>query len=277
VIGSVVPELWDKAAENDHLAAYDGLFERDAADHGFYLRCAAASGAPVVELGSGSGRLVAALAAAGFDVTGVELSASMAELAHRRIAALAPAVQHRIHLIAADMRTWRSAAQTLGLVVMAGDSLSQLALEHDRVAVLGRCREALRPDGMLAMDLSFFGSGPHRDWGDRRGDGTLFYDGCAPDPSSGDGTMVHRFHADALDDRTSTVLRTILCDHVSPSGSVRRVVLWDRHAYIPPDRLTRELQAAGFRTVAVCGGFGLEPRFDPRLAGRGRQVCIARP
>lgn len=278
MIDSPAPEIWDEAGDSDRLAEYDALFESDATDADrFYLRGAAECGGPIVELGSGSGRLVAVFAEAGFEVTGVEPSPVLAQRARQRTDALDPVARSRVRTIVGDLLAWRSDAASLGLIVLARDALCRLHSDRDRVALLVACRDALRSTGVLAMELSLVGSGPHRNWGDRRGDGTLFYDGCVPDPVAGNGGMVQRFHADALDERTSTLLRTVLFDHVSPSGEVRRVILRQRRAHITPEQLTSELDAAGFRSVAVYGGFELEPLFDSRLAGGGRQVCIARP
>lgn len=63
----------------------------------------AAPGASVLELGTGSGRIAAALAGRGFQVTGVDLSRPMLEQAQARRAALPAEVAGRIELRLGDM------------------------------------------------------------------------------------------------------------------------------------------------------------------------------
>ena len=70
----------------------------------FYLGLAQRTGAPVLELGCGSGRLVLALAQAGYDVTGVDNLPAMLERAREKAQAAGPAVAGRCRFLQADMR-----------------------------------------------------------------------------------------------------------------------------------------------------------------------------
>jgi ubiquinone/menaquinone biosynthesis C-methylase UbiE len=91
-------------AEFDAIAKwYDFDYERSMRrDLPFYLRCAREGGNPVLELGAGSGRITARLARAGFDVTAVELSPRMLELAERRFTRSRKAAG-RVKLVRGDM------------------------------------------------------------------------------------------------------------------------------------------------------------------------------
>ena len=71
------------------------------ADVELYLGYAGMIGSPILELGCGSGRLLVPLAQAGYDVSGIDNSAAMIELAHKRLTAEGlPQVEARV----GDMR-----------------------------------------------------------------------------------------------------------------------------------------------------------------------------
>jgi SAM-dependent methyltransferase len=86
-------------------AFYDVVTAADArlsGDLEIYAGLAPAGGS-VLELGAGSGRVAAGLAARGFAVTGVEIARAMLAQAQARRAALAPEVAARIELRLGDM------------------------------------------------------------------------------------------------------------------------------------------------------------------------------
>jgi len=87
------------AAFYDRITAAD---ERLRGDEDIYAGLAPAGGR-ILELGAGSGRLAAGLAARGFDVCGVEIAPTMLALAEARLAALEPEVRARIDLVRGDM------------------------------------------------------------------------------------------------------------------------------------------------------------------------------
>ena len=58
------------------VATYD-LFHSGSGDVPFYLDCARRFGGPILELGSGTGRVMIPLAEAGYEVVGLDLSPAM--------------------------------------------------------------------------------------------------------------------------------------------------------------------------------------------------------
>ncbi|MBL8554746.1 MAG: class I SAM-dependent methyltransferase [Phenylobacterium sp.] len=70
----------------------------------------------ILELGAGSGRLTAALAARGHDVLGVDISPVMLAQGHARLAALAPGIRARARLVRGDM-TALDLKRTFDLVI----------------------------------------------------------------------------------------------------------------------------------------------------------------
>ena len=88
---------------------YDLDLGEDPGDLDLLLALATRTGGPVLELAAGTGRLAVPIAAAGFDVTGVDLDPAM--LARARLAAdgAGKAVARRVRLVEDDARTVRLA------------------------------------------------------------------------------------------------------------------------------------------------------------------------
>jgi SAM-dependent methyltransferase len=127
---------------------YDRRVRHDLA---FYAACAREGGGPVLELGAGTGRVTAALARAGFDVTGVEISRAMllrAEARRRKLGA----VGERIRFVAGDMSRLALRGR-FGTVVVPFRSFNHLYTVDRQLAALDGIRRRLRPGGLAVIDL----------------------------------------------------------------------------------------------------------------------------
>jgi len=140
-------------AEFDAMAKwYDFDYEvRMRRDLAFYRACAEEGGDPVLELGTGTGRVAAHLAKAGFSVTGVELSTRMLELAERRMARLRGA-RGSVRLVHGDMAalTLRGRFRT---VLVPFRAFHHLYTVDRQLAALRGIRRRLAPDGLVVIDL----------------------------------------------------------------------------------------------------------------------------
>jgi SAM-dependent methyltransferase len=106
---------------------------------------------PILELGVGTGRVALLLAAAGYDVTGIDLSSSMLRQARRSARLLAPDIAARLHFRKADMTTFRLPTRFAAILI----PFSTFNLVTDpaaRAACLARCHEHLVEGGFLWMD-----------------------------------------------------------------------------------------------------------------------------
>lgn len=133
-------------------AIYDAIHAgRD--DAGFWRAMATATaGGPVLELGCGTGRVLLPLARAGFEVTGLDLSAAMLERCRAGIAAEPPEVRERVRLVEADMTSFELPRRfTSVFCPFAG--FQQLRTVDEQLACLARCRAHLLPQGRLVLDL----------------------------------------------------------------------------------------------------------------------------
>src|SRR5262245_30609087 len=92
---------------------YDDAYaaKADLVDIPFYLDLAQRIGGPVLELGCGTGRVLLPIARAGVSIHGVDSSASMLEVLHRRIAAESPQVQGLVVIHQGDFRTFQTGAK----------------------------------------------------------------------------------------------------------------------------------------------------------------------
>lgn len=136
-------------------ALYDGLMDDvDYQQWAQYLqRLSELHGVPgrrLLDLGCGTGTLTLLLAAAGFDVIGVDLSSDMLAVAADKGLAmnLSPARWH-----CQDMRQLRFPQGRFDLVVCACDGINYLRSASELDQALGGIANCLRPQGLLLFDL----------------------------------------------------------------------------------------------------------------------------
>ena len=101
----------------------------------------------VVDAGCGTGRHAAALAEAGFDVTGLDSSPELIAVARER----APDVSFEV----GDLRSWSPAEPADG--VLCRGVLNDFVEDADRQAALDGLAQMLRPGGLLVADARELG------------------------------------------------------------------------------------------------------------------------
>jgi SAM-dependent methyltransferase len=142
--GSLFVEAYD--------AFYSSATAQIAGDAAFYERVARETGGPVLEVACGTGRIALALARAGLDVTGVDLSDGMLTVARHKLPALPADVRRRVTLVLGDM-TALHLGRRFGFVFVPFRSFQHLlTIELQRQAVAAM-RHHLEPAGRLALHL----------------------------------------------------------------------------------------------------------------------------
>ena len=116
----------------------------------FYVELAQEAGAPVVELGVGTGRIAVPTAKAGVRVIGVDSSPGMLEVA--RGYAEAEGVAHLLDLRLGDLRE-PPVSERVRLVTCPFRSLLHLHTDAERLRALGAVRELLEPGGRFVFDV----------------------------------------------------------------------------------------------------------------------------
>lgn len=131
---------------------YDFDYDRRMRDDlPYYVERAREGGGPVLELGAGTGRVTARLLEAGFDVTAVELSPRMLELAERRMAR-GRGRTGRARLVLGDMSE-PPVRGRFGTVLVPFRSFNHLYTVDRQLAALRVIRARLADDGLAVIDL----------------------------------------------------------------------------------------------------------------------------
>ena len=123
-----------------------------AGDLDFYVARARRAGGPVLELGSGTGRVAIALAVEGISVTGLDRSTAMIDIAEKRRALLPEPTAARIRYVHGDMADF-SLEERFGMVVAAFRSFQSILEPTDQRRCLECVRRHLKPGGVLVLDL----------------------------------------------------------------------------------------------------------------------------
>ncbi|MEI9940832.1 MAG: methyltransferase domain-containing protein [Pseudomonadota bacterium] len=106
----------------------------------------------VLELGSGSGRLLTALASAKRELVGLELDPKLLALAKRKVFALPPAKRKSVRVLQADMCDF-ALPQRFERVLLPYNALYCLLGKRAALACFRAARRALEPGGTLALDV----------------------------------------------------------------------------------------------------------------------------
>lgn len=224
---------------------YDWEHDRYLADVDVHVAFARRFGGPVLELACGSGRLLAPLAAAGFNVTGVDSSAAMLERARQRLAARglqAQLVQQRIEALKLDAQ-YRT-------IIVGLDSFGLLVRRDDQLGALRAARQHATHDGRLILDLA---NGNQR--GASEPPEELLHDLTMPDPET--GRPITKFilrrprPAEQLDELM------FFYDEQDERGYLKRSMVELRLRWFTRFELELLLQGAGWQIDELYGGYDL--------------------
>lgn len=107
---------------------------------------AAESIGPILEIGSGAGRILTALGVPARQLIGIDLDVAALALAAER----APSAEW----ICADGRTWRHEVTAASLVILGGDLLSLITVSADLEALLRTAALHCAPGGQVGIDAT---------------------------------------------------------------------------------------------------------------------------
>ncbi len=133
-----------------YAAVYDVLFAALLDDEQLYLRAAGeclGPGEPVLEIGTGTGRLAERLLRAGHDVVGIDVSAAMLERAAEKLAEFGA----RYRGVNADVRVMRL-DRKFRLAIVPYGTVAHLLTDDDRRQAFRSVFEHLEPGGTFLFD-----------------------------------------------------------------------------------------------------------------------------
>jgi SAM-dependent methyltransferase len=222
---------------------YDLEYTHDY-DLPFWLSIAEREVGPVVEWGAGTGRISVPLAAAGHDVTAVEVSAKMVERGEEKSESLG--------WIVGDMRRV-DPGRRYGLAVCAFNSFLCLKNVDDALAFLRNARQHLVPGGLLAIEVSAFSP---EELVDPPGGPASRHDFTRMLP---DGWL-DRFSVSHYDASTQLMEMRLFYEQYGASGALESRRAYDLTIRIVGlSELDLMLRLTGFEVETVYGGFEGEP------------------
>ena len=218
---------------------YDLEYTHDY-DLPFWLSLAEREEAPTIEWGAGTGRIAAPLAAAGYEVTAVELSTKMVERGKEK--------GKSVEWIVGDMRGV-DPGRRYGLAICAFNSFLCLKRVDDALAFLRNAHEYLMPGGLLGIEVSAFSP---EELVDPPGGPALRHDFTRALP---DGRL-DRFSISHYDAATQLMEMRLFYERYDASGTLETRSAHDLTIRITNrDELDLMLQTAGFEIEAIYGGF----------------------
>ena len=265
---------------------YDSYFTGLDGEVEFYVAQASACGGPVLEAGCGTGRTLFPVAAAGIDISGLELSPDMVAQARQRRADLPEQVRRRVTITEGDMRDLPADLGTgFRLISLPYRTFQHLLTTEDQLTTLHGFRKRLAPGGRLVLNLF----DPTADMvrvlnepepSDDIADLPIDMEFPEPEPESGSGpesglrsgsgrqVRVRYRRGYALE---AQILHQVFFYEILDNGTVvdvERGELMLRYTY----RFEMEhlLRLAGFSIVSLAGDFEAGP-----YAGYGEQVWVA--
>lgn len=235
---------------------YDLDLQDDPGDLDLYLALADRAAGRVLELAAGSGRLAVPLAAAGHQVTAVDIDPAMLDRARARAVA-AGVLDDRLELVQADLLELRLPDNgRYAMAFIALNSIMLLASREEQRQAMQVLAAYLAPGGLAVVDAWL----PDiEDLG--RFDGRLILEWIRPDDAdeaeAGEPPLVTKTGSAIHDAATSTITLTAVFETASQGGQVRRWARQDRLRLISADELAAFAEEAGLRVEVLAGGYDL--------------------
>ena len=218
---------------------YDLEYTHDY-DLPFWLSLAEREEAPAIEWGAGTGRIAAPLAAAGHEVTAVELSTKMVERGKQKGGS--------VEWLVGDMRS-ANPGRRYWLAICAFNSFLCLKSVDDALAFLRNAHEYLMPGGLLGIEVSAFSP---EELVDPPGGPALRHDFTRALPAG----RLDRFSISHYDAATQLMEMRLFYERYGISGALESQRAHDLIIRIVGcSELDLMLRLTGFEVEVVYGGF----------------------
>lgn len=238
---------------------YDLEHEDFIDDLEFLVEMAAFGEDPVLELGCGTGRVLAALIEAGHEVVGIDSSEAMLEVARSRFQE-----SSSVTLLHGDMSKSDAISEgPFGTVISSLNSLMHLTSPASQRAMISSAKAVLKPGGRLVIDTL----NPSVAQLNHLLDKTHLEGSWQTD----DGTWIDKWGHRESGAEPQVIDTLIWYDHTSASGAYHRTRTRFDLRYVYQSELALMLEIAGFAQVDWYGSYEL----DPWDATADRLIAIA--
>jgi SAM-dependent methyltransferase len=219
---------------------YDEQYQYYRDDFSFYTGLAHDYGSPVLELGEGTARVSVALAKAGHNVVGIELSEAMVLKGQEHLAR--ENLTDQVTLQQGDMRGLEL-PQKFPVVIAPFNTLMHAYTLQDQDATLATVKRHLEPSGVFAFDVytpNFSNLNVLRREGEWNHVG---------------GERAELFLYQSLDADNQMLESRYYLDTVREDGTLTRQTSILKQRFYTRFELERMLYQAGFQNVQIYGGF----------------------
>jgi SAM-dependent methyltransferase len=250
---------------NDYTAFADlyDLFYADLDDDfEMYLGFVERSSGPILEVGSGTGRVALMLAEAGHAVVGLEPSDTMRAVAQRK--ADRAKLAERVAFISGDMRRFKI-DQSFGLIIVPLNTfLHNLTLE-DQLATLSSLKKHLKPGGLLVLDC--FNPDPAH----AADDHFWVLHRVQIDPATGAASLLYLSRT--VDWGHQQQENIYIAEQPLANNGVQRIAFTTNFRFVFRHEMTLLLKQGGFDVKEVYGSYEL----DPFESGSDKLIVVATP
>lgn len=226
---------------------------RNRPDVKLFVDAAVESGGPVLEVGSGTGRVLIPTARAGITITGLDLSEHMLDVCRDALKSEPREVQERVHLVQGDMRDF-DLGKDFSLVTTPFRPFQHLTTPEDQIKCLKNIHSHLVPGGTLILDI--FNPSLSGITADNLGEEV----GAEPEFTTPDGIKVRRFNKTVQRDHIKQVLDVELIYYLTyPDGEEERIVHAFQMRYLFRYEAEHLLARCGFEVLDVFADYDKNP------------------
>ncbi|MBT9149662.1 MAG: class I SAM-dependent methyltransferase [Dehalococcoidia bacterium] len=242
-------------------AEFYDILHSTAYDVPAYTNLAKEFGAPILELGCGTGRLLIPLAKSGFTVTGIDISEEMLAICRLKLDREGAEVKSRVSIVNADMRDF-SLEKQFRFIFAACNTIHHLTTTEDLTNALHCVYKHLTKDGVFIVDnsvpdiASMVGSNGKEEISEY------------VHPVTGRRIVSH--FKPTYDFLNQLEHDDIVLEEYEDAEIIRRISCKVTLTYFFPRELNIILQHCGFKVFKECGSFKGDP-----LTGSSNEMIFA--